>query len=173
MGLKETCFQRTGYIPLEASQEPDMAGQFRSSVWDPVLIISQILTIQCVFYISLGTWISIMDYIGGTYRSLDQFFSFEVLQFKDFMGTHHVCLCVECPCRSRWTMVCGAENKAVLGLCCHSTSGPPHCLLDIQWHVSEYIGLVAVQCCECCDYDCAWRILVHEDRNESHSFECG
>ncbi|ELU07526.1 hypothetical protein CAPTEDRAFT_92364, partial [Capitella teleta] len=63
-----------------------MAGQFRSSVWDPILIIAQIVTIQCVFYLSLGFWISIVDFIAGNYCSLEQFFSFEVLQFKDLQG---------------------------------------------------------------------------------------
>lgn len=63
-----------------------MAGHFRSSVWDPVLIISQIITMQSIFYVSLGCWIFITDLIGGTYRSVDQLFSYQILQFKDFHG---------------------------------------------------------------------------------------
>ena len=31
-----------------------MAGQFRYTVWDPVMIISQIVTLQSVFYVCLG-----------------------------------------------------------------------------------------------------------------------
>lgn len=63
-----------------------MAGQFRSSVWDPILILSQIAAIQGAFYVSLGFWIFIMDYIVGTYKSLDQIFGYEELQFKEFHG---------------------------------------------------------------------------------------
>lgn len=38
-----------------------MAGQFRYTVWDPVMIISQIVTLQSVFYVCLG------NYLGGVY----------------------------------------------------------------------------------------------------------
>lgn len=54
-----------------------MAGQFRSSVWDPVLIVAQIITLQCVFYVGLGLWVCMMDFIAGTNCSLEQLFSYE------------------------------------------------------------------------------------------------
>ena len=66
-----------------------MAG-FRSTVWDPVLISAQIVTMQSIFYITLGSWVFVMDYIGGTYRSLDQLFGYSV-------SILHVCVCV-CLC---------------------------------------------------------------------------
>ncbi|KAK2148319.1 hypothetical protein LSH36_502g00031 [Paralvinella palmiformis] len=56
-----------------------MAGQFRSSVWDPVLIIAQILTMQSVFYVSLGAWVCILDVLLGTNRSLEQLFGYEFM----------------------------------------------------------------------------------------------
>ena len=59
-----------------------MAGHFRSSVWDPVLIVSQILTMQSLFYLCLGGWIFVVDFICGSPRSLDQLFSYKV----KFMG---------------------------------------------------------------------------------------
>lgn len=32
----------------------NMTGKFRSNVWDPTLIIAQIITMQCLYYITLG-----------------------------------------------------------------------------------------------------------------------
>ena len=55
-----------------------MPGQFRSYVWDPVLIIGQILSMQSAFYLGLGLWIVVVDYILASHRSLDQVFSYEV-----------------------------------------------------------------------------------------------
>ena len=54
------------------------SNQFRSYVWDPVMIIGQILTIQCIFYFSLGIWISTSDLIMDSPRSLEQIFSSNV-----------------------------------------------------------------------------------------------
>ena len=55
-----------------------MAGQFRSSQWDPVLIIAQIITMQCLFYVGLGTCVAIIDFILGYNRSLSQLFLYQV-----------------------------------------------------------------------------------------------
>lgn len=43
-------------------------------MWDPCLIISQIVAVQCVFYISLAVWVIFVDFWTGSPRSLDQFF---------------------------------------------------------------------------------------------------
>lgn len=51
------------------------SNQFRSYVWDPVMILGQMITIQCIFYIFLGIWISTSDAIVDSPRSLDQIFS--------------------------------------------------------------------------------------------------
>ena len=59
----------------------EMAGQFRSSQWDPALIIAQIVTMQCVFYVGLGLCIALVDFIAGVHRSLDQIFIFQVRLF--------------------------------------------------------------------------------------------
>ena len=32
-------------------------GQFRSYIWDPLLIISQIIAVQSIFYLCLGAWL--------------------------------------------------------------------------------------------------------------------
>ena len=55
-----------------------MAAGFRSYVWDPCLIISQIVAVQCVFYIFLALWILLVDFWTGSTRSLDQFFRAKV-----------------------------------------------------------------------------------------------
>lgn len=43
-------------------------------MWDPCLIISQIVAVQCVFYLFLAFWILLVDFWTGSARSLDQFF---------------------------------------------------------------------------------------------------
>lgn len=55
-----------------------MAAGFRSYVWDPCLIISQIVAVQCVYYLFLAFWVVFVDFSTGNSRSLDQFFSEEV-----------------------------------------------------------------------------------------------
>lgn len=46
-----------------------MGGSFRSYVWDPPLIIAQMMTLQCVYYGSLGLTFAV--------TSLLVFFSFK------------------------------------------------------------------------------------------------
>ncbi|XP_005986743.1 protein SYS1 homolog isoform X1 [Latimeria chalumnae] len=63
-----------------------MAGHFRSYVWDPILIISQIILMQSIFYSFLGIWLAIVDSLVKNSRSLDQIFSYEVLGFSTPQG---------------------------------------------------------------------------------------
>lgn len=55
-----------------------MASSFRSYIWDPVLIVSQIVLMQCIYYSFLGLWLAGVDSLVQTSRSLDQIFSYEV-----------------------------------------------------------------------------------------------
>lgn len=55
-----------------------MASHFRSYVWDPVLIISQIVLMQCIYYSFLGLWMAGVDSLVQSSRSLDQIFSYQV-----------------------------------------------------------------------------------------------
>ena len=57
-----------------------MGNQFRYTVWDPWMIISQIMTLQAVFYVSLGLWITAFSLLGESPRILDQIFSYSELQ---------------------------------------------------------------------------------------------
>lgn len=62
-----------------------MAGNFRYTVWDPCMILAQMGTLQCCFYVSLGFWIVILDVLAGYPRSLDQIFKYQSL----FMSQSH------------------------------------------------------------------------------------
>lgn len=63
-----------------------MAGQFRYNVWDPVLIIGQIITLQCIYYFCLGMWLALIDVTMGTVESLHQIFRYEELHVKESSG---------------------------------------------------------------------------------------
>ncbi|XP_070575330.1 protein SYS1 homolog isoform X2 [Ptychodera flava] len=63
-----------------------MAGSFRTNVWDPGLIISQMFAMQTVYYFFLGLWLVLVDLISSRTRSVDQLFNFEDLEFKSFNG---------------------------------------------------------------------------------------
>ena len=54
-------------------------GSFRYTVWDPLMIIAQIATLQSLYYVSLGLWIFIFDILQGLPRSLDQIFTYQVI----------------------------------------------------------------------------------------------
>lgn len=64
----------------------NMAAGFRSYVWDPCLIISQIIAVQCVFYLFLAFWVILVDVSTGSTRSLGQFFHYEELQVLSAKG---------------------------------------------------------------------------------------
>lgn len=55
-----------------------MGSHFRSYIWDPVLIVSQILLMQCIYYSFLGLWLAGVDCLVQTSRSLNQMFSYDV-----------------------------------------------------------------------------------------------
>lgn len=55
-----------------------MGSHFRSYIWDPVLIVSQILLMQCIYYSFLGLWLAGVDSLAQINRSLDQMFSYDV-----------------------------------------------------------------------------------------------
>ena len=67
------------YSRYYVSRAAEMGNQFRYTVWDPWMIISQILTLQAVFYVSLGLWITVFSILTDSPRSLDQIFSFSEL----------------------------------------------------------------------------------------------
>lgn len=60
---------------------------YGSTVWDPVLISAQILTIQCLFYLTLGLalWILVGPYVSG-HLVLEAFFGSSLLGVHNFVG---------------------------------------------------------------------------------------
>lgn len=55
-------------------------------VWDPLLIIAQIVSIQCLFYLGLGLWQTILfgPYIGSL--NVTHLFGWRHMSFKTFLG---------------------------------------------------------------------------------------
>lgn len=51
---------------------------FRSNVFDPVLVVSQIVAMQCCFYVSMGFWLVLANAVAGISYSVDQFFDYHV-----------------------------------------------------------------------------------------------
>ncbi|VDL85968.1 unnamed protein product [Schistocephalus solidus] len=63
-----------------------MAYGFRSSVWDPVLIISQIVCIQCLYYGAAGALLALISPVSSWQTSLSLIFDDEELRFRDAQG---------------------------------------------------------------------------------------
>jgi hypothetical protein len=51
---------------------------FRYQKWDPVLIISQIIAVQSLYYLGIGFWILLATFAIDRAPSLDYIFSYEV-----------------------------------------------------------------------------------------------
>lgn len=77
-------------LGLLLSPQATMA-HFRSYIWDPVLILSQILLMQCIYYSFLGLWLAGVDSLVQTSRSLDQIFSYEVSSSVSPLTIKRVC----------------------------------------------------------------------------------
>lgn len=58
-----------------------LTGSFRFTQWDPWLIISQIATIQCVLYFTLGLWLAVLGTMVGDTRTLDHIFEYHVSRY--------------------------------------------------------------------------------------------
>jgi protein SYS1 len=67
-----------------------MINKFRSNVWDPLLIIAQIISMQCGFYASLLILVYLSTFfVSNTndyFNTLDQIFDFNRLTFKSTYG---------------------------------------------------------------------------------------
>ncbi|XP_037085906.1 protein SYS1 homolog [Pollicipes pollicipes] len=63
-----------------------MGGHFRYTKWDPVLIISQIVCLQALYYVTLGVCLVFLNMLTGGLLSLDSIFNFEVLNLSEGHG---------------------------------------------------------------------------------------
>jgi len=61
-------------------------GQFRSYHWDPLLIISQIIAVQSIFYLSLGLLLVLLNFAVERHISLSQLFDVNVVDFSSHIG---------------------------------------------------------------------------------------
>ncbi|GAB6021648.1 hypothetical protein CHUAL_004232 [Chamberlinius hualienensis] len=63
-----------------------MNGQFRFSVWDPILLISQMVTMQCCYYVCLGLWIVLASLLEANLQSPDNIFAYQELKVRETRG---------------------------------------------------------------------------------------
>eukprot|EP00761_Pharyngomonas_kirbyi_P014054 gb/GECH01014084.1/.p1 GENE.gb/GECH01014084.1/~~gb/GECH01014084.1/.p1 ORF type:complete len:162 (+),score=11.91 gb/GECH01014084.1/:1-486(+) len=54
--------------------------------FDPILVILQIILIQCCFYLSWGFIMALFDFVKGFPISFDQFFSYKAMRLKSYLG---------------------------------------------------------------------------------------
>jgi protein SYS1 len=54
--------------------------------WDPMLIISQIITLQCAFYVVLGIVLLVFSLFAAEALNLDQFFDYTSMSIKSPIG---------------------------------------------------------------------------------------
>ena len=55
-----------------------MAAGFRSNIFDPVLIVAQIVSLFCFHCVGLGAWLVLANSICGTDSTIDQLFDYRV-----------------------------------------------------------------------------------------------
>ncbi|XP_044727204.1 protein SYS1 homolog [Chrysoperla carnea] len=63
-----------------------MSGSFRNTQWDPALIISQIIAVQCIVYLSLGIIMAVLDLLTGDSNSLEHLFEYHEIHIRDVGG---------------------------------------------------------------------------------------
>nr|XP_046197958.1 protein SYS1 homolog isoform X2 [Oncorhynchus gorbuscha] len=145
-----------------------MGSHFRSYIWDPVLILSQIVLMQCIYYSFLGLWLAVVDSLVQTNRSLDQIFSYEVLGFATMQGRLSMmafilnsltCLFRQCP----GPVVLYPPREAVSGLHYHRALLPHDRLLALQCPPPGGPVLVAGQRGLHGSDGGDWRVPMHAD----------
>ena len=55
-----------------------MVAGFRANIFDPVLIVAQIVSLFCFHCASLGAWLVLANFIGGTHNAIRQLFDYHV-----------------------------------------------------------------------------------------------
>lgn len=51
---------------------------FRNTQWDPIILVSQIVAMQSLLYVSLGAIMYLMDLLAGANHTLDHLFQYHV-----------------------------------------------------------------------------------------------
>lgn len=68
------------------SKMKKLTGSFRFTQWDPILLISQIVAMQSVMYLSLCLLMAIMQDLTGAARTLDHIFEYHEIHVRDNEG---------------------------------------------------------------------------------------
>ncbi|XP_039250309.2 protein SYS1 homolog [Styela clava] len=76
------CFCSVHLYQQLSQGKSKMAGRFRSYVWDPMLIISQMIALQCIFYLTLGLITAGFLAMAGYYPSLRYIFDWQSVHFR-------------------------------------------------------------------------------------------
>lgn len=121
---------------------------YGTQVWDPCLIIAQILAVQCLFYLSLGflEWIIIGGFVDKL--TLRYFFDWHALSMKLFQGSitalvHiinalfgglYLMFVVE---RAKKCLDFSATCYFIHFLVCSFYSGLPH---NVEWWAANAVG---------------------------------
>ncbi|KAJ8926020.1 hypothetical protein NQ315_009875 [Exocentrus adspersus] len=63
-----------------------LTGSFRYTQWDPWLIISQIISVQCILYVTLGLIVFLLGLLAGDTLTLDHIFEYHEIQVRDIGG---------------------------------------------------------------------------------------
>ncbi|KAF2887108.1 hypothetical protein ILUMI_19065 [Ignelater luminosus] len=63
-----------------------LTGSFRYTQWDPWLIIAQIISVQCIMYVTLGLILAVLGHVASDNRTLDHIFEYHEIQVRDFGG---------------------------------------------------------------------------------------
>ncbi|ODN00391.1 Protein SYS1 [Orchesella cincta] len=61
-------------------------GQFRVTIWDPFLIVSQIVAVQTFFYFTFCLMLFLGSVLAGSDTALSRIFSYKALSFGDGQG---------------------------------------------------------------------------------------
>lgn len=56
-----------------------MKAGYRNTQWDPIALVSQIVAMQCLLYVSLGAIMFVMDLLAGANHTLDHLFQYHVI----------------------------------------------------------------------------------------------
>jgi hypothetical protein len=57
---------------------------FRYQKWDPLLIVSQIIAVQTLYYLGLGFWVLLITFAIDRAPSLDYLFSYEIFNVTNW-----------------------------------------------------------------------------------------
>ncbi len=74
-----------------------ITSKFRSNVWDPLLIVSQMISMQLQFYFTLTLLIysthlffNLLQINKNDFYSLDKLFNFKMISFEEISGRFNI-----------------------------------------------------------------------------------